>query len=61
MSFINFEGQTARWLQRLKEYTSLPSTVRAENTTMSMPSPDDHAEKSVLTEIKSRSGQKSIR
>jgi hypothetical protein len=44
---------------QLYKTTSSPSTVKAENITMPMPFPDDHAKKSVPIATKSRHGQTS--
>jgi hypothetical protein len=44
-----------------KSTSSLPRTVKAENTIILMAFPDDHAEMSVLTAKKSRIGQMSSR
>jgi hypothetical protein len=46
MSSKNLEGQTSAGFSTYKSTTSLPSIVKAENTTMPMPFPDDHVEKS---------------
>jgi hypothetical protein len=61
MSFKNIEGQTARWIQHLQKYTFTSSTIKAENTMLSMPSSDNYAKSSVLTATKLRRGQTSSR
>jgi hypothetical protein len=59
ISFKNLKDKPPAGFSAYKNTTSLLSTVKAENTTMPIPFPIDHAEKSVLTVTKSRRGQTS--
>jgi hypothetical protein len=43
MSFKNFEGQTARWVQRLQGYNFFPKVAKAGKTNMLMLSQDGSA------------------
>jgi hypothetical protein len=61
MNFKNFEGQTAKWIQRLQEYnfTSTHNQGWKHNDADALS--DSHAEKSANTVKKLRCGQKSSR
>jgi hypothetical protein len=61
MGFKNFEGQTARWIQRLQEHNFTSEHRQGRNTTMPMPFVDDRAEKNLLTVTRSMRGQTSNR